>query len=241
MLFIIRLFHTLVWRIFALALFLFLFCIDFFFFRYNPSANRFLEKTWSSIVLAVAGIKVKVFGLENVPIGTKVFMPNHQSDLDWPVLLAVLPGEYIFLAKKELFEVPVFGLHMKFAGHVPIDRSSAITTRRALRSVMETLMRGRSVVIFPEGTRSPDGRLGEFSQIVFTVIRETNLPVVPIVIDGTFKVLRKGNPIISPACVRVKILKPINFDEFREVNHTKEFCRLAAEKVREAIAKELAG
>jgi len=231
--------HTLIWRTLAYSSMIILGFLGFLTSFGNRNIIRAYEKIWSSFILAVGGVKVKVEGLENIPTQTVVLMPNHQSDLDWPILLSVIPGNYVFLAKKELFKVPVFGRWLKFAGHLPIERSSAVKVYSALRRMISALKNGQSLVIFPEGTRTSDGHLGQFGLASFKIIEQTGVPIVPIVIDGSLRALRKGNPIINPANVRVKILKPILFSEQKKSKTRKEFCAIAADEVRSAIQKEL--
>jgi 1-acyl-sn-glycerol-3-phosphate acyltransferase len=229
---IVKVPHTLIWRGFTVASALFFISLGYLFSRGKRRRIKMVERLWGKSVLAVGGIRLKVEGLENVPAPPVIYMANHQSDLDWPILLSTLPGDFVLLAKKELFEFPIFGKYIKFAGHRPIDRSSALNVFKALRQVAKTIKEGRSVGIFPEGTRTPDGRLGEFSLISFQVIKETGAPVVPVVIDGSFKALRKGSPIFSAATVKVKILKPFFFDKEIETE-------VAARQVKETISKEL--
>ncbi|MCX5726906.1 MAG: lysophospholipid acyltransferase family protein [Candidatus Saganbacteria bacterium] len=236
-----NIFHTLFWRGYIIASVFILFLVDCLFFRNNYRAIKAAERLCNSLILAVGGVKVEVNGMENIPSQTVIFMSNHQSDLDWPVLISVLPGDIVFLAKKELFEVPLFGQHLRLAGHLLIDRSSAIRSQRSLDEVAKVVREGRSIVIFPEGTRTPTGKLGEFGLASFTVVKNSGVPVVPIVIDGTYKALRKGDPIIHPSHVKVKILKPIMFDKYKTIDNVKEFCSLAASEVRDAISRGLEG
>jgi len=230
--------RTLIWRAFTYSSMIILAFLGFIVSFGNRKIIRAFERLWSSFILAVGGVRVQVSGLDNIPKRTVVFMPNHQSDLDWPIILSVMPGDYVFLAKKELFKVPIFGRWMKFAGHLPIERTSVVKVYSALRMMIRALENGQSLVIFPEGTRTPDGRLGQFGQANFKIIEQTGVPVVPIVIDGSFKALRKGNPIIKPAKVKLKILKPIFFNKEKAIKG-KEFCAAAAGEVRSAIQKEL--
>jgi len=224
--------HTLIWRGFTVASTLFFISLGYLFSRGKRRRIKMVERLWGKSVLAVGGIRLKVEGLENVPASPVIYMANHQSDLDWPILHSVLPGDFVLLAKKELFQTPIFGKYIKFAGHQSIDRSSALNVFKAFRGVAKTVKKGRSIAIFPEGTRTVDGRLGDFSPISFLVAKETGAPVVPVVIDGSFKALRKGNPILSAATIKVKILKPFFFG--KEIDN-----EVAARQLKETISKEL--
>ena len=232
-----RIFHTVLWRGLTYFLFLVGFLIDFYG-RLDSKRIKGVASIWGKLILAAGGIKLKVNGIENIPDRTVIYMSNHQSDLDWPMLVAILPGDFVFLAKKELFELPIFGSYMKLAGHVAIDRSSPLKTIRSLNRLVNVINKGQSVLIFPEGTRSTDGKLGKFNLQSFLVAQKTGVPIIPIIINGSFKALRKGDPIIHPCEVKIKILKPFSLSPENQ-SDAKLFCSLAAEKTRDAILKEL--
>lgn len=147
-------------------------------------------RLWGKSILWASGVKVKVRGLEKITSrGPYIFMSNHLSAYDIFVLLAHLPLQFRWLAKAELFRIPIFGWAMSTAGYISLDRSSP---RRAYRSMEEAARRiheGVSVVIFPEGTRSRDGRLGPFMKGGFTLAVKAQVPVVPLAIKGTYEIM----------------------------------------------------
>jgi 1-acyl-sn-glycerol-3-phosphate acyltransferase len=149
-------------------------------------------RLWARIALALNGVAVTVTGTEHLPDGPVIFMCNHQSNFDILSLLAAMPRQIHWIAKKELFEIPVFGPSMRRGGYIPLDRSDG---RRALQSMDEaaaTIHRGKSVVLFPEGTRTEDGTLLPFKRGGFILARKAAVPVIPVTINGSGRVNPAG-------------------------------------------------
>ena len=141
----------------------------------------------------LAGIRIEVRGLEHLqPTRSYIFMSNHVSNLDPPVLIPLIPGRCSVLVKKELFRVPILGVAMKLAELVPVDRSNREAAIESVRAAAEVLQHGLSLVIYPEGTRSPDGRLLPFKKGPFHLAIEAGVPVVPATILGTAACWPKG-------------------------------------------------
>jgi 1-acyl-sn-glycerol-3-phosphate acyltransferase len=142
-------------------------------------------RLWARLGLAMNGVGVSITGVEHIPDGPVIFMSNHQSNFDILSLLAALPRQIHWIAKKELFEIPVFGPSMLRGGYIPLDRSDG---RKALQTMEEaalTIQRGKSVVMFPEGTRTTDGRLLPFKRGGFVLARKAAVPVIPVTINGS--------------------------------------------------------
>ena len=141
-----------------------------------------------------AGIRVEVSGLEHVPAGVScIFLSNHVSNLDPPVIFPVLPGQSSVLLKKELMRIPLLGTAMRLGKFVPVERGNV--REAAQRSVVDAaaaLKSGLHMLIFAEGTRSKDGRLAAFKRGPFFLAKETGAPIVPMVITGTEKMMRKA-------------------------------------------------
>ncbi|WP_456369811.1 lysophospholipid acyltransferase family protein [Thermodesulfatator atlanticus] len=169
-----------------------------------------IQHFWLSNMVRIAGVRLEVRGLEHIrPEENYIFAANHQSQFDIPVIGTILPHKISWLAKKSLFKIPFFGWGLLAAGCVPIDRENP---RKGLESLMLAVGKtkeGFSVLIFPEGTRSPDGRLQPFKVGGFILAIKSGLPVVPIAICGTREVLPKGKLLLKPGLVRVKIFPPI--------------------------------
>lgn len=145
-------------------------------------------RLWARLGLALGGVTVTLAGAEHLPDGPVIFMSNHQSNFDILSLLAAMPRQIHWIAKKELFEIPVFGPSMRRGGYIPLDRGNG---RKALQSMDEaaaTIHKGKSVVLFPEGTRSPDGNLLPFKRGGFILARKADVPVVPVTINGSGRI-----------------------------------------------------
>lgn len=145
-------------------------------------------RLWARLALALNLVRVTVSGTGNVPAGPAIFMSNHQSNFDILALLSSMPCQLHWIAKKELFDIPVFGPSMRRGGYIPLDRGDG---RKALRSVDEaaaTIRNGKSVVMFPEGTRSRDGNLLPFKRGGFILARKAGVPVIPVTINGSGKI-----------------------------------------------------
>ena len=157
-------------------------------------------------LLWLAGVRVEVAGRELLPAdGPRLYMANHQSNLDPPILVACLPGNIAFLAKKELFSVPVLGWVLKVGGLVSVERANRAAAQRDIALAAEAVRQGRPFLVFPEGTRSPDGRLLEFKKGVFYLAEQARVPVIPITLAGTGARMPRRAWRIRPGKVEVRI------------------------------------
>jgi len=159
-----------------------------------------------------AGIRVEVTGLENVPAGVScIFLSNHVSNLDPPVLLPAIPGQTSVLLKKELMRIPILGTAMRLGKFIPVERGSQREAAKAsVAAAAEALKSGLHILIFAEGTRSRDGRLAAFKRGPFYLAKETGAPVIPVAISGTQTMMRKGSAAIAPGVARIQMLPPID-------------------------------
>jgi 1-acyl-sn-glycerol-3-phosphate acyltransferase len=158
-----------------------------------------------------AGIRVAVSGRENVPAGVScIYLSNHVSNLDPPVLFPVLPGQCSALLKKELMRIPLLGTAMRMAKFVPVERGNVReTAQRSVAEAAAALRSGLHMLVFAEGTRSKDGRLAAFKGGPFYLAMETGAPIVPIAISGTQTMMRKHSLAIRPGAARIEFLPPI--------------------------------
>jgi len=176
-------------------------------------AWSFAKLSARNLALAT-GVEVKVVGAENLPDEPCVVTPNHASHFDIAALLGYLPGNNRFAAKKELFREPVLGMVMRTLGMIPIDRedptqSIALLNKLAAKSA-ETGEGAFSLIMFPEGTRSRDGRMGSFKNGAFTLALRLGRPIVPIAIHGTSSIMPAGKYLsILPGTVVLEVLEPI--------------------------------
>lgn len=167
-------------------------------------------RSWARSLLKLAGVKVEISGLENIPEGPVVFVPNHQSYFDIPVLLAWLDRPYPLVSKQEVKKLPLIRQWMELLGCVFIDRDNARQSVSALGEAARTMVeRKRSLIIFPEGTRSRGETIGEFKNGGFRAALKAGVPVVPVVIDGTYRAMEANHMWIKPAAVKVQVLEAI--------------------------------
>ncbi len=179
---------------------------------FSLKAARYIALIWNFNLLWIAGIKLKVSGLEKLQKNKRyVFIANHQSGLDIPVLYAGLNRSISFIAKKELFYIPIFGWGMVVVGHIWIDRSNARKARESILRAVKHLQKAQvSLILFPEGTRSADGSIGEFKTGSFSLALQAGVEVVPVVIHDTMKSLPKNSSLITPGTVHVDVCDPID-------------------------------
>jgi 1-acyl-sn-glycerol-3-phosphate acyltransferase len=181
----------------------------------------------------IAGLRVQAEGLEHLqPESTYIFLSNHVSNLDPPVLLPLIPRRTSVLAKRELFRIPILGQVMRIARLVPVDRDHRGRAFESLRAASEVLRDGINMTIFVEGTRSPDGHLLRFKKGPFHLAMDTRVPVVPVTIVGTYEAQPKGRFTVRPGIVRVVFHEPIQTAKFRDRD-------TLMEAVRERIASAL--
>ena len=185
--------------------------------------------------LRLAGVHIEVIGRERLHSPRPcIYMANHQSNVDPPVLFAVIPPRIAFMGKKSLFSVPVLGAAMRLGDFVPVHREHPEEARASVDDALEKLSRGITFLVYPEGKRSPDGRLLPFKHGVFLLAIRADVPIVPITVDGAERVMGKGKWEIYPGVVRVTIHPPVETAHRRP----EERRQLAAE-VRAAIASAL--
>jgi 1-acyl-sn-glycerol-3-phosphate acyltransferase len=170
----------------------------------------FARRAWGPWGLAVAGARTEVARLPALPPGPLVFASNHESALDIWVLFKVLPRGFRFVAKAELFRLPIFGAYLRLGGHIPVDRGNHARAVESLRQAGEAVRAGTSLVVFPEGTRSKDGRIQPFKKGPFVVAMEAGVPVVPVAISGSGRVTPSKTISVVPGTIRVAVGDPVD-------------------------------
>jgi 1-acyl-sn-glycerol-3-phosphate acyltransferase len=197
--------------------------------------QHWCARWWCRLIAWTIGARITVRGVENLePASTYVYMANHCSLVDIPAMFAYLPYQFRIMAKKELFYVPFMGWHLWTSGNFPVDRSDPRKTQRSLRNVIEGVRCGKSLAVFPEGTRSSDGKLHEFKPGSFKIAVRAGVPIVPITIRGTHDILPKHSLVPRPGLVEVLIGKPIDTRD-----STEKDIRQLMEETHRAIESQL--
>jgi len=169
-----------------------------------------IARRWARMVLAVSGVTVTVKGLEKLCPGmVYVFCPNHLSLIDTPLVFGHLPWEFRILAKKGLFRIPFLGWHLRRAGHLPVVEDDVRASVRNLADAARRVQEGVSILIFPEGARSPDGTMGPLKAGAAFVAIKAGVPIVPMGILGTGKVHVLGSLLVHPGAVELHIGAPL--------------------------------
>jgi 1-acyl-sn-glycerol-3-phosphate acyltransferase len=172
-------------------------------------------RIWAKCILAASSIKVTVKGFSNLNrTGSFIYMPNHVSNFDIPVLQAYLPVQFRWLAKAELFKIPIFGYAMKRAGYISINRFDRKAAIQSLNKAAEIIRNGTSVIIFPEGTRSQNQNIQSFKKGGFVLAVDSGVPIIPVIIHGTWSIMQKKQILVKPGNVVLEIKKPINTSDY---------------------------
>lgn len=166
--------------------------------------------SWALLLLRIAGVRVTVTGKENIPTDRAVvFTPNHQGDYDIPLMLTQLDTLHPIVAKIETLKIPLVRTWMRMFDCVFLDRKDPRKAVLAIREAEEILRGGRSVVIFPEGTRSRGDNMGEFKSGAFKMAFAAKAPIVPIAIDGSYRIMEANHNLMKPGEVKITILPPV--------------------------------
>jgi len=191
--------------------------LDLMFFRKSEKKAQIFPTTWARIICRLVGVRVRIIGAENLePEQTYIFVGNHVSQFDIFTFQGYSPHGFRWIAKKELFRIPFFGPAMRRAGVISIDRSQGREALKSLYRAAEQIASGTSVLIFPEGTRSPDGRLHPFKTGAITLAIKAGVQVVPIGFTGTYKILPKGRLLAKNGEVVIRIGKPMPTSGYKQ-------------------------
>lgn len=166
-------------------------------------------RLWARIILWATLVRLEVHGASRVRQEPVVYMSNHESWLDIPALLVAIPGQVRFLAKRSLFAIPFLGWAMRAMGFIPVDRENRRTAVKSFDQAAARIRAGRSVLVFPEETRTPDGTLLQFQRGGFLIALKAGLPIIPVGIWGARRVLAKKSYLLRPGRVVVRFGEPI--------------------------------
>jgi len=202
---------------------------------FSDSDNKVhkVASLWAKILLLICNIKVKVIGKENLLLDKpQIFMANHQSDFDILIALAYIPVQFRWIAKKELFSIPIFGTVMRIAGYIGIDRKNLKEAIKNIDKAVLQIWNGKSIMTFPEDIRSRGGEIKPFKQGAFYLAIESGAPVVPVSIIGSDSIMPQKSLKIVPRQIKLVIGKPVEVKKFNIESRLE-----LMEKVRDTIIK----
>ena len=223
-------FVTVFWTIFFGIVMILTFPFDF-------TKGRILSKivkSWARIIFFSVGVKIQIIGLENLDsLKNYIFAANHSSSLDIPLMLGYIPFWIVPISKIELKWIPFLGWAMQMAGHVFVDRGNHERAIASLSKIKTSLLKNpRSILLFPEGSRSNDGQIKPFKSGGLGLGISTGIPIVPVAIIGTFESLGKESTSFENNLLTVQIGSPIDTNEYIE-NDRKILSKLVYERVKE--------
>lgn len=160
------------------------------------------------------GVKIRIEGLENIPPGVCLFVANHTSSADAPAVVSSIPRRVAVLVKQSLFKIPLVGQAFRLAHFIPVDRFHHESAMASLEKATEALRQGASFLIYPEGTRSPDGRLQDFKKGAVVLAIKAGVPIVPVACSGAHRVMEKRSLIIRPGEILVRFCPPIDASRY---------------------------
>mgnify|MGYP001828826229 FL=1 len=192
---------------------------------------RILAGIWSRALLGIGRVGVRVEGLEHLPTGPAVYAANHGSALDIPIVLGHLPVEFRIIHKRSIYLIPFLGQAVWASRHIGIDRRNAFRARRSLTDAARRIRDGTSVVVFPEGTRSPDGTVRRFKRGSFGLALQAGVPIVPVSLVGVKEVVPRGFLSLVPGTVGVRVHPAVPV-----AGRTPDEAEALAEEVRQIVA-----
>ena len=170
-------------------------------------------RTISQKLIKLSDSTVNVHGLENIPEGPVLFVSNHQSNMDIAIICGFIDKPKGFIAKKELKKLPLINKWITLAGSIYLDRENPRKSMEGILEGIKTLKNGHSLVVFPEGTRSRGDKTGEFKSGSFKLATKSKVPIVPLTIDGTYRVMEANKILIKPSNINFYVHKPIYTDK----------------------------
>lgn len=197
---------------------------------YSRATNN-LIRYWARLLLSVSGIKLELIGGEKLNAQRpSVYIANHQSLFDILAVVVSIPGTARFIAKKELFRIPIFAQGLKVIGTIKIDRGNSAEAKKTINEAIKIIKEGVSVIIFAEGTRSRDGNIKPFKKGGFVLATTGQIPIVPVVISGSFYIMQKKNLRLRKGKIKIEFLDSIEIS-----NSSYEHRNILLEEVRSKI------
>ncbi|MEW6500857.1 MAG: lysophospholipid acyltransferase family protein [Thermodesulfobacteriota bacterium] len=213
--------------------------IAIFLFRWPAARVHIFPRWWGRVICRAAGVRVEINGLDKLNgDGPYIFAANHQSQFDIFAIQGYFPFDFRWLAKKELFEVPLFGHAMHRAENIPVDRAHSRQAVKSLDEAAQRIADGASVIIFPEGTRSQDGSMLPFKAGAMVLAIKARVPVVPVAITGSYAVMPKNCILPRSGRIRITIGAPIATSGY-DLKQKHELAEFLQEKVAALMAGEV--
>src|SRR5215831_6699672 len=200
----------------------------------NPNAIYWGGVRGVLFFVRAVGVRIRVEGLERIPRGVCLFAANHTSSADAPAVVGAIPRRVAILLKDSLFKWPIVGAAFRSAHFIPVNRGARDSAIASVDKATEAMKAGQSFLIYPEGTRSPDGRLQEFKKGAVVMAIKAGVPIVPVVCSGAHRVMWKRSLVIHPGEILVEFLAPID-----PANYTFEERDILNQKVHDAMAAAL--
>jgi len=186
---------------------------------YSLLTNHIDPLYWAGVkgvmfFVRAVGVRVRVEGLARVPSGACLFAANHTSSADAPAIVGAIPRRIAILLKESLFKWPIVGQAFQLARFIPVERKNRDSAIASVEKATEALRAGQSFLIYPEGTRSPDGRLQQFKKGAVVMAIKAGVPIVPMVCSGAQHVMKKHSLVIHPSEIVVEFLEPIDASQY---------------------------
>ena len=180
----------------------------------NPNALYWAGVKGTLFFVRAVGVKIEIKGLEKIPAATCLFVANHTSSADAPAVVGAIPRRIAILLKKSLFKVPIVGQAFQLAHFIPVDRSQHDAAVAALEKATDALRSGQSFLIYPEGTRSDDGRLQTFKKGAAVMAIKAGVPVVAMACSNAHRIMEKRSLVVHPGKILVEFLEPIDASHY---------------------------
>ena len=180
----------------------------------NPNALYWAGARGTMFFIRAVGVRLIVKGSERIPPGTCLFVANHTSSADAPAVVNAIPRRIAILLKKSLFRYPIVGQAFTLAHFIPVERSKHESAIASLEKAIQAMREGQSFLIYPEGTRSPDGRLQPFKKGAVVMAIKAGVPIVPVACSGAHRIMEKRSLVIHPGEILVEFLEPIDASQF---------------------------
>jgi 1-acyl-sn-glycerol-3-phosphate acyltransferase len=191
---------------------------------------------FSPMILAISMVRVKAKGLDNVLNEPAIYVANHASQLDIPIICTRVNRPMFFIGKIELKKIPILSQYMKIVGMIFVDRKNRERAMASMRTAIQDIQGGKSIAAFPEGTRTKTGELLPFKKGVFTIAKEGRIPIVPIAVIGSAKALASGSFFLRPATVEIRVLPALKGDDFFNMS-IEEMAKHARALIQQEIEK----